>query len=185
MGDTVYRQDAITSIFQEADRLEDNGAIPMGQGARAMAFVVQGLPSAGSDNGLSGILRGKTPEEQYDFMDWLLNDYGRQFTNTRQAVVDWLTKLPSAESDVANCKQITCEFDPEVEQWFRDIVQKELSDWQKVVLTNLLPSTEPEIIRCKDCKYNTSSHKCINPDSFFLIPKDDDFCSLAERREDE
>jgi len=39
-----------------------------------------------------------------------------------------------------------------------------------------------EIIRCKDCKYNASSNKCINPDSFFLIPKDDDYCSYAERR---
>lgn len=44
----IYAEDAITSIFQEADRLEDNGAIPMGQGARAMAFVVDALPSAES-----------------------------------------------------------------------------------------------------------------------------------------
>ena len=43
---------------------------------------------------------------------------------------------------------------------------------------------EPEIIKCKDCKYNTSSHKCINPDSFFLVPKDEDFCSYAKRREE-
>ena len=184
MGDTIYRQDAINSIFQEADKLEENGATPMEQIARAMAFVVQGLPSAGSESGLVGILRGKTPEEQYDFMDWLLNDYGRQFTNTRQAVIDWLNKPSFTESDVVNCKQIICEFGPEAERWFKDIVQKELRDWQKVVLTNLLPSTEPEIIRCKDCKYNTSSRKCINPDSFFLIPKDDDFCSLAKRKEE-
>ena len=34
----------------------------------------------------------KTPEEQYDFMNWLLNDYGKQFTDTRQAVIDWLNK---------------------------------------------------------------------------------------------
>ena len=52
------------------------------------------------------------------------------------------------------------------------------------ILKNL-PSAEPEIIRCKDCKYNASSHKCLNPDGFFLIPKDDDFCSYAERGKNE
>ena len=51
-------------------------------------------------------------------------------------------------------------------------------------LIEALPSAQPEIIRCKDCKYNATSKKCLNPDSFFLIPADDDFCSLAERREE-
>ena len=45
------------------------------------------------------------------------------------------------------------------------------------------PSAQPEIIRCKDCKYNATSEKCLNPNSFFLVPADDDFCSYAERRE--
>lgn len=40
-----------------------------------------------------------------------------------------------------------------------------------------------EVVRCKDCKYNTSDSKCINPKSFFLIPSDDDFCSFGERKE--
>ncbi len=47
-----------------------------------------------------------------------------------------------------------------------------------------LPSAQPEIIRCKDCKYNATSKKCLNPNSFFLVPADDDFCSYAERRTD-
>ena len=42
-----------------------------------------------------------------------------------------------------------------------------------------------EVVRCKDCRYNTSSHKCLNPDSFFLIPADDFYCGYAERRSDE
>ena len=46
-----------------------------------------------------------------------------------------------------------------------------------------LPSAQPEIIRCKDCKYNATSKKCLNPNSFFLVPTDDDFCSYAEKRE--
>lgn len=44
-------------------------------------------------------------------------------------------------------------------------------------------STKP-LIRCKDCKYNASSHKCLQPDSFFLVPADDFYCGYAERRTD-
>ena len=38
------------------------------------------------------------------------------------------------------------------------------------------------VVRCKDCKYNRGSKKCLNPDSFFAVPKDDDFCSYGERK---
>ena len=39
------------------------------------------------------------------------------------------------------------------------------------------------VVRCKDCKYNMGSKKCLNPDSFFAVPKDDDFCSYGERKD--
>lgn len=39
------------------------------------------------------------------------------------------------------------------------------------------------VVRCKDCKYNIGTKKCLDPDSFFAVPKDDDFCSYGERRE--
>lgn len=39
------------------------------------------------------------------------------------------------------------------------------------------------VVRCKDCKYNRGSKKCLNPDSFFAVPQDDDFCSYGERRD--
>lgn len=42
-----------------------------------------------------------------------------------------------------------------------------------------------QVVRCKDCKYNIGTKKCLNPDSFFAMPKDDDFCSYGERREAE
>ena len=38
------------------------------------------------------------------------------------------------------------------------------------------------VVRCKDCKYNRGDKKCLNPDSFFSIPADDDFCSYGERK---
>lgn len=47
-----------------------------------------------------------------------------------------------------------------------------------------LPSAQPEIVMCKDCKYNVSSHKCLHPESFFLVPDDDFYCGYAKRRTD-
>ena len=53
------------------------------------------------------------------------------------------------------------------------------SDLEDIELADVVP-----VVRCKDCKYNATTHKCLNPDSFFLIPKDDDFCSYGEKREE-
>ncbi len=39
------------------------------------------------------------------------------------------------------------------------------------------------VVRCKDCKYNVGTKKCLHPDSFFAVPKDDDFCSYGERKD--
>ncbi len=30
------------------------------------------------------------PETQYEFLDWLMNQFGKQYTDTRQAVINWL-----------------------------------------------------------------------------------------------
>ena len=51
-----------------------------------------------------------------------------------------------------------------------------------------LPSAQPEIIRCKDCKYN--SNTCGNYVNCDIIPQMfgrtvDNFCSMAERRTDD
>ena len=54
-----------------------------------------------------------------------------------------------------------------------------------------LPSAEPEIIRCKDCKFwthikRTKRHWCKTDDGLYdLNTSADDFCSRAERRTDE
>ena len=50
-----------------------------------------------------------------------------------------------------------------------------------------LPSAQPEIIKCRDCKHYISGSDdvryCFNHDDDILW-KDDDFCSRAERREE-
>ena len=46
-----------------------------------------------------------------------------------------------------------------------------------------LPSTQPEIIRCKNCKHFLSPHGCGHIDG--LVTADENgFCSYAERREE-
>jgi hypothetical protein len=34
-------------------------------------------------------------------------------------------------------------------------------------LKRLPPADVVPVVRCKDCKYNATTHKCLNPDSFF------------------
>ena len=51
--------------------------------------VVAQLPSVQPER---NFLSGLTPEEQYNKINWLLHDYGMQFTDTRHAVIDWLEK---------------------------------------------------------------------------------------------
>ncbi len=52
-----------------------------------------------------------------------------------------------------------------------------------------LPPAEPEIIRCKDCKYHRPSGKCkffsCDFRNYVRHTDDEDFCSNAERRTDE
>lgn len=46
------------------------------------------------------------------------------------------------------------------------------------------PTIEPEIIRCKDCRYADEDGVCQNSKGL-AIQDDYDFCSYAERRTDE
>lgn len=56
--------------------------------------------------------------------------------------------------------------------------------WCLSELRDYLSHDMVEVVRCKDCKYNRGSNKCLNPDSFFAVPKDDDFCSYGTRKEE-
>ena len=88
----------------------------------------------------------------------------------RQAAIDAL-RVAYWDDNIQSAKDDPCIVDA-------------MTDWA-IRQVKALPPAQPEIIRCKDCKYNATSKKCLNPNSFFLVPADDDFCSYAERREDE
>ena len=88
----------------------------------------------------------------------------------RQAAIDAL-RVAYWDDNIQSAKDDPCIVDA-------------MTDWA-IRQVKALPPAQPEIIRCKDCKYNATSKKCLNPNSFFLVPADDDFCSYAERGEDE
>ncbi len=53
--------------------------------------VIESLSSAQPETSkIENALHGKSAEEQYDFLRWLMQDYGMQFTDTRIAVIEWL-----------------------------------------------------------------------------------------------
>ena len=47
---------------------------------------------------------------------------------------------------------------------------------------NSIPAVQPEIIRCRDCRFNDGTAYCV---FHFRFVKGEDFCSWAERRTDE
>ena len=42
-----------------------------------------------------------------------------------------------------------------------------------------------EFVICKECRFNAGDSKCLNPDSFFLVPPDDGYCSFGKRKVDD
>lgn len=60
-------------------------------------------------------------------------------------------------------------------------------EWEDVCMTtaNEIPSAQPEIIRCKDCKYRDVFGYCVYGTRLAWVTESNDFCSKAERRGDE
>lgn len=81
-NDLVSRQEAIAIMCKALHyNYEEGYAV-----TKMMA-----LPSAQLETSrIENILHGKSAEEQYDFLRWLMQDYGMQFTDTRVAVIEWL-----------------------------------------------------------------------------------------------
>ena len=93
---------------------------------------------------------------------------------SRQAAIDAVETIgfDLTESDLSEIeKEEVCEIVGDMRE---DMIR---------MLRKVKPADVIPVVRCKDCKYNVTTHKCLNPDSFFLIPKDDDFCSFGERKE--
>lgn len=58
---------------------------------RSIVDHVIDLPSAEPEiSRIEQELHGKTPEEQYEFLYWLLLKFGLAYTDSRLAVIEWL-----------------------------------------------------------------------------------------------
>ncbi len=56
---------------------------------------------------------------------------------------------------------------------------------EAIEMVERLPSAQPEIVRCKDCRYYNSEEKeCLDLMGHGRRWEEDDFCSYAERREE-
>ena len=105
---------------------------------------------------------------------------------SRQAAIDGLWKA-------------LYEYQDKTEKQFQDSEELDLYDWMvhRIFVQNMsdidmqtilnLPSAQPEIVRCKDCKHrDPEDKKCDCGMQWCVFPKrDDDFCSYAERKTDE
>lgn len=97
MDDLISRQEAIKTIEEYADRLQmvnwkDNPNVPYKVYSLNWCInTIRDLPSAQSEiSRIEQELHGKTPEEQYEFLYWLLLKFALTYTDSRLAVVEWL-----------------------------------------------------------------------------------------------
>ena len=90
---------------------------------------------------------------------------------SRQAAIDELKRI--SFSHWFECGEYLSEDTREI---------KIISSSKALEVIEALPSAQPEIVRCKDCKWKQGS-ECVRFAEVRPFP--DDFCSRAERRTDE
>ena len=102
---------------------------------------------------------------------------------SRQALIDALWKALYEYEDKTE-KQFQESEDLDVGDWIlHRIFVQNMSDIDRQTILNL-PSAQPEIIRCKDCKWrNQESANCERFRKDWYVQADS-FCSWGERRED-
>lgn len=104
---------------------------------------------------------------------------------SRQAAIDALWKALYEYEDKTE-KQFQASEDLDVGDWIgHRIFVQNMNDIDRQTILNL-PSAQPEIIFCKDCKYfNSYFVDCDHESGLRHIKDDHDYCSYAERRTDE
>lgn len=103
MDDLISRQSAINVLNDGAELFrraldetyivgDDRGKYEWGLGLiESYIYDMDELPSAQPEiSRIEQELHGKTPEEQYEFLYWLLLKFGLTYTDSRLAVVEWL-----------------------------------------------------------------------------------------------
>ena len=107
------------------------------------------------------ITRGKTREELISIIE-------------KQAVIIKQLRSPGTELETDCVGRQTVK--KVLKDWYENLIVGSLNGLIKRI--DAIPSTEPQIIRCRDCKHE---FYCCNP----CRKSDDGFCSNAERKEDD
>jgi hypothetical protein len=94
MSDTISRQAAISlPVKPREDRYFQTQSLDdaYDYGWRSLQRCIEKLPSAQPEvSRIEKELRGKSPEEQYEFLYWLLLKFGPTYTDSRLAIIEWL-----------------------------------------------------------------------------------------------
>lgn len=96
MDDLISRQAAIDALLHNQEVYSNNfGDDAIDKYTVAIidndVQTIAQLPSAQPKiSRIEQELHGKTPEEQYEFLHWLLLKFGLAYTDSRFAVVEWL-----------------------------------------------------------------------------------------------
>lgn len=89
MKDSIDRSAAL-DVIKKCSVKEVTSAYMLIDKAEAMTELMM-LPSAESEiSRIEQELHGKTPEEQYEFLYWLLFKNALTYTDSRLAVIEWL-----------------------------------------------------------------------------------------------
>lgn len=112
---------------------------------------------------------GKTLREWIEIIS--ATEFGTDLVS-RQAAIDKITKrLFETAFNNVGIKQ-------NIDETLVDVAENRLENW-----FNELPSVQPYVIRCKDCKWFGDIGCAIRIVDDSDKPTENDFCSFAERRE--
>ena len=117
---------------------------------------------------------------------------------SRQAAIDvvkgidryfvrYIEELPSAQpepcEDTVSRQRLLSDLKELVAAWKKYPVMAEQIKGVEAAIgyVEAIPSAQPEIIRCKDCRFNDGVAYC---EMHYRDVKGNDFCSWAERRQD-
>lgn len=77
--------------WQEEFRAYIGGLLLLREDYRGIMEYIDEVPTIEPEiSRIEQELHGKTPEEQYEFLYWLLLKFGLTYTDSRLAVIEWL-----------------------------------------------------------------------------------------------
>ena len=129
------------------------------------------------------VLRGTVPISTLIMLELVRRQNRKQSKHGTIGQVNRMDDLISRKEAIETAKKMYVACDTNIIDDYEKLMEEALK---------VLPSAEPQIIRCKDCKYYGVERTIAFGFYFHVcellkstpIRHDDDFCSRAERRED-